>query len=245
MIFPGHGAGQARQQARHEQAGLLACEEELLAAARASGAVRLIFGRPAGNPRTGPSAHPPGLRHSRSPVAAGRAFAVLGGQVCAAAVGIQPVKRDHVHGDDGQRAERVGRDEEHHVDGVEPDHGHREPAGQLVAPRIPSAATSCRTARMSVIHAKTSAEADGRRFSVRTPDPIRACRDHFPPPAHQSRTLASAFALSGGWPAAASVRRSGAGGVHRRRYLFMVAGDWHAYDNPGPVMTCLGLRGHL
>jgi hypothetical protein len=88
-------------------------------------------------PSTGPSAHPPGLRHSRSAVAAGRAFAVLGGQVFVAAVGAQPVQRHHVHSDDGQCPERVGRDEEHHVDGVEPDHGHREPAGQLVARQDP------------------------------------------------------------------------------------------------------------
>jgi hypothetical protein len=39
MIFPSHGSGQARQKARHQQAGLLVPEEELLAAAWVSGAV--------------------------------------------------------------------------------------------------------------------------------------------------------------------------------------------------------------
>ena len=60
--------------------------------------------------------------------------ALLGGfEVPTAAVGAQPVQGDHVHGDDGQGPERVGGDEEHLVDGVEPDHHHGEPAGRLVA----------------------------------------------------------------------------------------------------------------
>jgi len=58
---------------------------------------------------------------------------VLSGQVLAAAVGAQPIQRDHIHGDDRQGPQRVGGDEEHLVNGVEPDHGDREPACQLVA----------------------------------------------------------------------------------------------------------------
>ena len=73
-----------------------------------------------------------------------------GGDVLAAAVGAQPVQRDHVHGDDGQRPERVGGDEEHLVDGVQPDHGHSEPAEQLAA-STPAAATSWRAPRTAVI----------------------------------------------------------------------------------------------
>jgi hypothetical protein len=47
--------------------------------------------------------------------------AVLDGfQVLAAAIGAQPVQRHHLHGDDGQRPERVGRDKEHHAEMAEP-----------------------------------------------------------------------------------------------------------------------------
>jgi hypothetical protein len=62
-----------------------------------------------------------------------RGQGVSGRQVLAAAVGAKPVQCDHVHGNNGQRPEGVGRDEEHHVNGIEPDQGDREPAGQLVA----------------------------------------------------------------------------------------------------------------
>src|SRR5215831_9463390 len=45
-----------------------------------------------------------------------------GGDALAAAVGAQPVQRDHVQSHDDQRPDRVGGDEEHLVVGVEPDH---------------------------------------------------------------------------------------------------------------------------
>src|SRR5215472_17311528 len=44
-----------------------------------------------------------------------RPWVSVGFQVGAAAVGTQPVQGDHVHRDDHQRPERVGRDEEHLV----------------------------------------------------------------------------------------------------------------------------------
>jgi amino acid transporter len=50
-------------------------------------------------------------------------------EVLTAAVGAQPVQRHDVQGDDGQGPERIGRDEEHLVDGVEPDDHHGEPSG--------------------------------------------------------------------------------------------------------------------
>ena len=44
-----------------------------------------------------------------------------------------------------------GGDEEHLVNGVEPDHGRGEPARHLVAHQDPVAARSCRMPRMNVI----------------------------------------------------------------------------------------------
>jgi len=62
-------------------------------------------------PSLGPAArNPPGLPHSRPPACPGQSAAMPGGQAGAAAVGGQPVQRDRVHGDDGQRRERAGAD---------------------------------------------------------------------------------------------------------------------------------------
>jgi hypothetical protein len=67
----------------------------------------------------------PSAVHSRT--TSGGGFDVL-----TAAVGAEPPQRDDVGRDDHQGPERIGRDEEHLGDGVEADHGHREPTGYLV-----------------------------------------------------------------------------------------------------------------
>ena len=90
---------------------------------------------------------PAGWRGVPQPVPAAPQFLLLGEvrpvalggfQVGAAAVGAQPVQRDDVHRDDHQGPERVRGDEEHLVDGAEPQHHHAEPAGQLVACQHPA-----------------------------------------------------------------------------------------------------------
>lgn len=60
------------------------------------------------------------------------------GQVLAAPVDAKPPQGDDVHGDDHERPERVGGNEEHLAYGVESHQGHREPAGQLVARQNPA-----------------------------------------------------------------------------------------------------------
>ena len=52
-------------------------------------------------------------------------------------IGWLRVQRKDVQGNDGQRPDRVGGDEEHLIDGVEPDHGHGEPAEQLAGRQHP------------------------------------------------------------------------------------------------------------
>src|SRR5215469_12769841 len=54
-----------------------------------------------------------------------------------AAVGAEGVEADHVDRDDQQRPERVGRDEGHLRYGVEREHRHAEPPGELVTDHDP------------------------------------------------------------------------------------------------------------
>jgi hypothetical protein len=99
------------------------------------------------------------------------------------------------------------------------------------------------------VHRQISVQAIGQRFSactsaVSTPDAgLRGALSRLR--AHQSPTLASAFAVAGGRSAASASAIRTPGSVQRRRYVPLVTAGWHGHDNPGPVVTSLGLCPHL